>query len=176
MIRLVLALIAICAFGACSSTRKEPIRQVPMAKAGVLPLALSDEFSFRKVSTFYYDPRDPSFNKPTVNPMIQFERQRVTYGAVNGYDRLERYGHYYNVWWRSVEPADVTVRLEYRQQNLASHVQAKEQHYTAAKGTIETKFNVIGDEYNDDGRITAWRLLLIQNNRIVGLRQSFLWN
>jgi hypothetical protein len=55
-------------------------------------------------------------------------------------------------------------------------VQAKELFYPAAKGTIETKFTVIGDEYADDGRVTAYRLLLIQNNRIVGLRQSFLWN
>jgi hypothetical protein len=95
---------------------------------------------------------------------------------VSSYDRQERFGYYYNVWWRSDKPADVTVRLEYRQQNLGSHVQAKEMFYPAAKGTIESKFTVIGDEYSEDGKITAYRLLLIQNNRIVGLRQSFLWN
>ena len=176
MIRLVFALTAILAFGACSSTRKEPPRQVPLAKAAVLPLALDDNFSFRKVSTFFYDTRDAAFARPTISPMIQFERQRAGFGAVSGYDRAERFGHYFNVWWRSKEPADLTVRLEYRQQNLGSHVQAKELFYPAAKGTIETKFTVIGDEYSDDGKITAWRLLLIQNNRVVGLRQSFLWN
>lgn len=176
MIRLVFALSAILALGACSSTRKEPPRQVPIAKASVLPLTLGDDFSFRKVSTFFYDTRDPQFSRPTISPMIQFERQRAGYGAVSGYDRAERFGHYFNVWWRSKEPADVTVRLEYRQQNLGSHVQAKEHFYPAAKGTNLTKFTVIGDEYADDGRITAWRMLLIQNNRIVGLRQSFLWN
>jgi hypothetical protein len=176
MTRLVFALLAILTLGACSSVRKEPPRQVPLPKAGVLPLALDDNFSFRKVSTFFYDTRDASFQRPTINAMMQFERQRIGFGAVSGYDRTERFGHYFNVWWRSIRPADVTVRLEYRQQNLGSHVQAKELFYPAAKGTILTKFTVIGDEYADDGRVTAWRLLLIQDNRIVGLRQSFLWN
>lgn len=176
MIRLCIALVVSLVVGACSSVRKEPPRQVPLPKAAVLPLALSDDFSFRKVSTFFYDTRDASFRRPTQNPMLQFERQRAAFGAVSGYDRAERFGHYFNVWWRSEQPADVTVRLEYRQQNLGSYVQAKELFYPAAKGTKLTKFTVIGDEYADEGRVTAWRLLLIQNNRIVGLRQSFLWN
>ena len=176
MTRLVFALFAGLLFSGCGTVRKEPPRQVPLPKAGVLPLALSDDFSFRKVSTFFYDTRDASFQRPSFNPMIQFERQRAGYGAVSNYDRMERFGHYYNVWWRSDRPADVTLRLEYRQQNLGSHVQAKELFYPAAKGTILSKFTVIGDEYADDGRVTAWRLLLIQDGRIVGLRQSFLWN
>ena len=176
MIRLVIVLCASFALGACSSVRKEPPRQVPLVIAAVLPLQLSDDFSFRKVSTFFYDTRDASFRRPTVNPMLQFERQRANFGAVSGYDRMERFGHYFNVWWRSEKPANITVRLEYRQQNLGSYVQAKELFYPDAKGTIQSKFTVIGDEYTDDGRVTAWRLLLIENNRIVGLRQSFLWN
>jgi hypothetical protein len=176
MIRLVIALCAGLALGACSSVRKEPPRQIPLARATVLPLQLSDDFSFRKVSTFFYDTRDASYQRPTINPMLQFERQRAGFGAVSGYDRQERFGHYFNVWWRSERPADVTVRLEYRQQNLGSYVQAKELVYPGAKGTKKSTFTVIGDEYGDEGRVTAWRLLLIENNRIVGLRQSFLWN
>lgn len=176
MIRLVFALCASFALSACSSVRKEPPRQIPLARAAVLPLQLSDDFSFRKVSTFFYDTRDPSYQKPTMNPMLQFERQRTAFGAVSGYDRAERFGHYFNVWWRSEQLADVTIRLEYRQQNLGSYVQAKELFYPDAKGTKMSRFTVIGDEYGDEGRVTAWRLLLIHNNRIVGLRQSFLWN
>ena len=172
-----LATFATClALAGCSTVQKEPPRQPPIAKASVLPLQLSDDFSFRKVSSFFYDARDPSAQRPTQSQMINFERQRVIFGAVSGYDRLERYGHYYNVWWRTKRPADIIVRLEYRQENLGSHVQAKELFYPAAKGTIESKFNIIGDEYTEEGKVTAWRLLLIENGRIVGLRQSFLWN
>jgi hypothetical protein len=108
--------------------------------------------------------------------MIQFERARVNYGAVSGYDRSERFGHYFNVWWKSKRPADVTVRMEFRQENLGSHVQAKELHYPGAVGVVESQFNIIGDEYKEDGKVTAWRILLVVDGRVVGLRQSFLWN
>ncbi len=175
MIRLIRVLLAALTLAACS-TQKEPLRQIPISKVKVLPLALSDDFEVRKVSQFYNDPRDPNAQKPTISPMIQFERARMNFGAVNNYDRAERYGHYFYTWWRAKREADITVRLEYRQENLGSHVMAKEEHYPAAKGTIETKFTVIGDEYAEEGKIKAWRLLLIENGHVVGLWQSFLWN
>jgi hypothetical protein len=139
----------------------------------VVPLLLSDDFEIRKVTKFLNDPR---FQKPTEDPMLIFERQRVNFGAVTGLDQLERRGYYFNVWWRARRVADVALRLEYRQEKLGSYVQAKELHYPATKGTIQSQLRVIGDEYNDNGRITAWRLLLIENGRAVGLHQSFQWN
>jgi hypothetical protein len=176
MIRLLATFAAGLLLAGCSSVKKEPPRQPPIARVNVLPLQLSDDFSFRKVSQFFYDARDPSAQRPTQNQMINFERQRTVFGAVSNYDRSERYGHYFNAWWRAKRPANITVRLEYRQENLGSHVMARELHYPNAKGTIESKFNIIGDEYSEDGKVTAWRLILIENGRIVGLRQSFLWN
>ncbi len=175
MIRLFTALLAALALSACS-TQKEPPRKLAIAKVGVLPLALSDDFEIRKVSQFFHDPRDPLMQKITLEPMLQFERARMNFGAVSSYDRAERYGHYFYTWWRAKRDADITVRLEYRQENLGSHVLAKEEFYPAAKGSHETKFTVIGDEYSEEGRITAWRLLLIENGHIVGVWQSFLWN
>ncbi len=175
MIRHFVALVFACVLAGCTGM-KEPARQTPIAKVDILPLALDDDFAFTKVSPFFNDPHDANAMKTSQNAMIQFEKQRVNYGAVSGYDRAERYGYYYNVWWKSRRAADITVRFEYRQENLGSHVQAKETFYAAAKGGTETRFNVIGDEYANDGKVTAWRLLLIENDRIVGLRQSFLWN
>jgi hypothetical protein len=172
MIRLFAALLAVAALPACT-TPKEPLRQIPMAHAGVVPLALSDDFKFTKITKFLNDAR---FQQPTVDEMILFERQRANYGAVNGVDYAERRGYYFNVWWRAKREADITVRLEYRQEKLGSHVQGKELHYPRGKGSHETKFTVIGDEYKENGKVTAWRLLLIENGRAVGLHQSFLWN
>lgn len=172
MIRLPAALLAALMLAACS-VGKEPPRQIPIVRATVLPLSLSEDFSIRKISTFLNDQR---LERMASAESIVFERQHLNYGAVTRSDFLERYGHYYNVWWRSKRPADVTVRLEYRQENLGSHVQAKEFHYPAAKGTLESKFAIIGDDYLENGKVKAWRLLLIENGRIVGLRQSFLWN
>jgi hypothetical protein len=173
MIRLLAVLLAAAAFSACTAP-KDPLRQLPIARANVVPLALSDDFEIRKVTKFLNDGR---FLKPTEDQMLIFERQRVNHGALTTTDYVERMGYYFHVWWRAKRQADLILRFEYRQENLASHVQAKELSYPAAKGNVESKFTVIGDEYlKEGGKITAWRLLLIENGRAVGLHQSFLWN
>jgi len=144
-----------------------------LEKADVLPLALDDRYQFRKVQEFL---NEPKYAKPTVDPMVLFERERVNYGAVTSLDRLEVRGHYYNFYWRARQQGPVTVRFEYRQANLGSYVQAREVAYDQTRGTMETKFQVIGDDYLQDGRVIAWRALLIADRKIVGLTQSYLWD
>jgi hypothetical protein len=142
-------------------------------KANVFPLALNDAFQFRKTITFI---NDPELNKPSFDPMINFERQRINFGAINGYERRQRFGHYFKFFWKSKRPADLTLRFEYRQQNLGAYVQAKELFYKGAKGSYESAFDISGDDYNQDGKVSGWRAVLIENGKIVGLNQSFLWN
>jgi len=144
-----------------------------LEKANVLPLALDDHFQFRKEMLFL---NDPKFFTPTVDPTILFERERINYGAVDSVDKTARLGNYFTFFWRSTERADVTVRLEYRQENLGSYVQAREVSYTGAKGSMRTDFKIIGDDYHQDGRVTSWRALLIVDGKIVGLTASNLWD
>jgi len=145
-----------------------------LENANVLPLALDDRYQFRKVEEFLNEPRD---FKPTTDAMVAFERQRVVYGAVTtSVDRQELRGHYYNFFWRTRRPGPITVRFEYRQANLGAYVQAREVAYNYAKGTMETQFQVIGDDYILDGRVISWRAVLISDGKIVGLTQSYLWD
>lgn len=142
-------------------------------KAPVLPLALDDAFEFRKTISFL---NDPEVQKPSYDAMINFERSRINFGAINGYERRQRYGHYFTFFWRSARKADLTIRFEYRQQLLGAFVQAKEFTVKDAKGSYKSEFQVIGDDYSDDGKVNGWRCVLIENGKIVGLTQSFLWN
>ena len=167
---LALASLALAATGIAA----EQPRQLEKAKA--LPLALDDAFQFRKTKSFIYDPRDPKVWRPAFNDMITFERQRMGYGAVTQLDRRERYGQYYDFFWRTSRPADVKVRFEYRQQNLGAYVQAQEVEYKSIKGSQKSSFQVIGDDYEHDGKVTAWRAVIIENGKVVALNQSFLWN
>jgi len=145
-----------------------------LENANVLPLALDDRYQFRKVQEFLNDPR---YIKPTTDPMVAFERQRVNYGAItSSVDRIELRGNYYSFFWRTKQQGPVTVRFEYRQANLGAYVQAREVAYDKTKGTMETKFQVIGDDYLQDGRVISWRALLIADGKIVGLTQSYLWD
>jgi len=104
-----------------------------------------------------------------------FERQYRLFGAVTKLDRRQRYGNYFNFFWRAKRPADVTVRLEYRQENLHAHVQGQEISYANARGNYKTEFKVVGDDYFDDGRVIAWRCLLIENGKVVAENRSYLW-
>ena len=165
-------------------------------KVTPLPVALDKDFEFRKTKLFFLSEQAPtasqrarskssSFgaksNSPNQNTAtvqdapIVFERQYRLYGAVTTLDRRQRFGDYFDFFWRAKRPSDVTVRLEYRQEKLHEHVQAQEITYRNVRGTHKTEFKVIGDDYFDDGRVIAWRCLLVTNGRIVAENRSFLW-
>jgi hypothetical protein len=166
-----LMLLAGLAAAAMAARVEPPVRQ--LEKANVLPLALDDRFQFRKVKLFL---NDNEIFKPTDNQMLKFERERASFGAVTRVDRDLRKGHYMTFFWRAKDKSDVTVRLEYRQEKLGPFLLAKEVDYPSAKGLHATAFQVIGDEYLVDGKVTMWRALLIVGGKIVGLTQSYLWN
>ena len=157
------------AFSSCSTP---PGPATKLEKAGVLPLELNDNYQFRKIKLFYFsvDPVPVTQSEP-----ILFERERMAWGAVDGYQLGQRYGNYYTFFWRTSQRADVTVRLEYRQSALGNYVMAMERYYPEAKGSYRSEFNTAGDEYLEFGRVTSWRVLLIVDGRIVALRQSFMW-
>lgn len=162
-----------------------------LAKVDPLPVALNDDFQFRKTKLFYMEQNPPkakkslsralSSNNPN-NPTagiaeasLGFERTYRLYGAISDADRRQRFGNYFDFFWRARRPADITVRLEYRQEKLRSFVQAREISYPNAKGNMKSEFAIIGDDYFQDGRVIAWRCLLIEHGKIVAENRSYLW-
>jgi hypothetical protein len=158
-----------------------------------LPKALDPNFQFRKTKLFLMTEEAPqtkesskgkaktgdftSSKAPTTTQAaaITFERQYRLFGAVTKLDQHERFGNYFDFFWRVKQPADVTVRLEYRQEKLHAHVQAQEIYCGEVRGNHKTEFRVVGDDYFDGGRVIAWRCLLISGGRIVAEDRSFLW-
>ncbi len=188
---LILTFLVVSAPG--KGTREEP---KVVEKVTALPVALDPNFEFRKTKLFFMSekglkpserarqdtsklggkPNSPNQKTATLQDApIVFERQYRLFGAVTGLDSRQRFGNYFDFFWRAKRPSDVTVRLEYRQEKLHEHVQAQEITYGNVRGTHKTEFKVIGDDYFDDGRVVAWRCLLIANGRIVAENLSFLW-
>jgi hypothetical protein len=145
---------------------------VEMPEANVLPLALDSDFEFRKTRRTI---NQAEINPVTDNEMLNFERARINYGALSADERRQREGTYYDFFWRASRPADLTVRFEYRQAKTGNAVMAQEIFVPQAKGTMKSSFQVTGDNFLWDGPATAWRCLLIENNRIVAFTQSYLW-
>lgn len=167
--KLLFAALAVALAG-CAST------QPPLEKSAspdILPLSIDESFQIRKILTSVFDPE--IIETPTTNRAIQLERMRRTWGAVDAIEVAQRYGSYFTVFWRNKETADVTVRLEYRQAGLANTVLSMERTYPATRGSHRTTFEVVGDDFLEFGRVTAWRLLLVVDGRIVNFKQSFMW-
>jgi hypothetical protein len=177
---------------------KSPLEEPKVVeKIRPMPVALDKNFEFRKTKLLYIGEKGPqpsanssrqttsTLNKKSSSPSqktatlqdapITFERQYRMFGAVTNLDQRQRWGNYFDFFWRAKLPSDVTVRLEYRQEKLHEHVQAQEITYHNVRGTHKTEFKVIGDDYFDDGQVIAWRCLLIANDRIVAENRSFLW-
>jgi hypothetical protein len=188
-----LAVLTFLAVSASGKAREEP---KVVEKVTPLPVALDPNFEFRKTKLFFMSEqglkpserarqetsklggKSTSPNQQTATMQdapIVFERQYRLYGAVSGLDQHQRFGDYFDFFWRVKRPSDVTVRLEYRQDKLHEHFQAQEITYKNVRGTHKTEFKVIGDDYFDDGRVISWRCLLIANGRIVAENRSFLW-
>src|SRR5205809_2305972 len=185
---LALTFLALSASG--RSAREEP---KVVEKVTPLPVALDKDFEFRKTKLFLLSTKRPERARQTTSSIskksnwpsqrtatrqdapITFERQYRMFGAVTGLDQRQRFGNYFDFFWRAKRPSDVTVRLEYRQEKLHEHVQAQEISYQNVHGTHKTEFKVIGDDYWDDGEVIAWRCLLISNGRIVAENRSFMW-
>jgi len=166
-----------------------------------LPTALNEDFRFRKTKLYLLTENAPGQEKSSgtestqgktkggklsstapssksttvQDASIRFERQYRLFGAVTKLDQRERTGNYFDFFWRARRAADLTVRLEYRQEKLHAHVQAQEISYSNARGNHKTEFKVVGDDYFDDGRVTAWRCLLIENGTIVAETHSYMW-
>jgi hypothetical protein len=170
-----------------------------LEKVTPLPVAVSKDFEFRKTKLFFLSEKAPSRSqsaRQTTSALrpgalsstapsqktatlqdapITFERRYRLFGAVTKLDQRQRCGDYFDFFWRARRPADVTVRLEYRQEKLHDHIQAQEISYRNVRGTRKTEFKVIGDDYFDDGRVIAWRCLLIENGRVVAENRSYMW-
>lgn len=195
----IVLLLLIPLVGAFGGTQQQPRlldRVVP------LPMALSDDFQFRKTKLYLLTETAPgqentsttdqtvqsatksgklsntapSSKSTTVqDASIRFERQYRLFGAATKLDQRERYGNYFDFFWRARRAANLIVRLEYRQEKIHAHVQAQEASYPNARGSYKTEFKVVGDDYLDDGRVTAWRCSLIENGRIVAETHSYMW-
>jgi len=183
-------------FAFIASGKPAPVEPRIVEKVTPLPVALDKNFEFRKTKLFIIGGKaktsqsgrqsTSSINKKSgsspgqktatlEDAPITFERRYRMFGAVTALDQRQRFGNYFDFFWRAKRPSDVTVRLEYRQEKLHEHVQAQEISYQNVHGTHKTEFKVIGDDFFDDGEVIAWRCLLISNGRIVAENRSFMW-
>lgn len=127
-----------------------------------------------KVKYYHLIPGSPV---STIDPAIQFERDHLLYGAVTKAETMDRFGHYYTIFWKATDRTQpVTVRFEYRQANTGLEVKMQETEVTDLHRNNLSRFQVVGSEYNTSGRVTSWRVSLMRGKEELASQQSYLWN
>ena len=111
----------------------------------------------------------------TEDRMIRFEQQHRLHGAITSEDFLSRFGHYVTVFWKLEQKGAATVRLEYTQANTGPTIFTKETTVSDAGHNNTTEFQVVGEEYRQNGPITSWRVTLLVGGESVSENKSFLW-
>lgn len=111
----------------------------------------------------------------TEDRMIRFEKARLLRGALENADQRERYGNYFTVFWNSKTRNPATVRFEYRQGSTGPRVHVQEVQVANPKRSNETKFQVTGDDYHQNGKVTQWKASIIEDGNVVAEYKSYLW-
>lgn len=111
----------------------------------------------------------------TPDEMIAFEQRRFLRGAVTSEDYQQRYGNYYSVFWRSETKAPATVRLDYRLGSTGAMVHRKEVQVSNPKANNVTDFQITGEEYQTKGKVTQWKVSILEQGNVVAEYRSFLW-
>ncbi|HEX8679391.1 MAG TPA: hypothetical protein VF683_05505 [Chthoniobacterales bacterium] len=172
-------LLTSCAHFSTKPEAPNDFRQLP--EATPLATALDRAFQFRKTKLFLLGDAPGAqvqtgmFRGAARDPAVGFEGAYRLHGAVTSLDQRQRFGHYFDFFWRAKRDAKITVRLEYRQAKLRAFTQAREVEYPRARGSHKTSFAITGDDFWNDGHVIAWRCLLIENGRIVAEDRSYLW-
>jgi len=126
-----------------------------------------------KVKTYHLIPTE---RIRTFDRSLSFERQYLLRGAVTASEQRERGGQYYSFQWKVVDRSQpVTLKLQYRQANTGLETFLVQEEVVDIKRSNWTKFQIIGPEYYEKGRVTSWKLTLEQGGQVVASQQSYLW-
>lgn len=122
-----------------------------------------------EVERDYYDRFDE-------NPFVRGEINKRTHGAITTKEREARRGHYYNVNWSQLTGTKpVKILLEYRQGSSGAQIKTKTQTLPPASRGY-TELQIIGSDYQQNGRVLSWRITLFEGKEKVASKQSYLWN
>ncbi len=119
----------------------------------------------------------PNYTPQSVDPTIVFERQYYLHGAVTKAQIMDRFGHYYTVFWKADDrTGPVTVRFEYQQALSGLSKRVQEQIVDDIHRNNISKFQVTGEEYRKSGRVISWRVSVLRGKEELVSQQSALWN
>lgn len=109
--------------------------------------------------------------------MVRGEQLYRLQGAVTTEERMSRLGHYYTVYWNDLgsDVRDAKVVFDYQQATSASKTITRSVTIPDGQSSGSVEFKIIGEAYQQGGRVLAWRARLIRGGKVVAVKRSYLW-
>lgn len=150
--------------------------QVALVGLAVTSCTITAKGPGAEISKVKYYLLQPQEVLRTQDPAIQFERQHYLWGAFTAAEQIARTGAYYTVMWRALDRTQpVTVRFEYRQEKSALVVKTLQQEVSDLKRHNQTEFKIVGKDFEEGGRVTAWRVTLLRGKEELVSQNSYMW-
>jgi hypothetical protein len=138
-----------------------------------LPVQLDPKISIGKIYDFLNDPKLTATGK---DPVLKQEFKYFDYGAVTKAQREARKGHYYIVnVANDGPPADIIIRMDFRQLLSRDKVNTLEVPFKSAKGDYKQQFVIAGEMYRAYGDVNSWRISVVKDGKIVAQKKSYVW-
>ena len=142
------ALLFVVLLGACSSSPDEML----------------------EVRQFHLRETDPADKKKA--QMVRGEQMYRLKGAVTLEERRERLGDYYTVTWRALGAQPTRIVMDYQQAATGAEVLRQSRDLASDVAEGKEEFSVVGVDYNKGGRVLAWRIRLLQGDRVLAEKRS----
>ncbi|MCP5536369.1 MAG: hypothetical protein H7A51_09070 [Akkermansiaceae bacterium] len=123
------------------------------------------------------------YHLSSVNPvhkdarMIRGEQMYRLRGAVTLEERQARLGQYYTVIWKnptaSTEP--LRIIMDYQQTATGSKPLRMMRDLPGNQSSGRCEFNVTSEAYRVGGRVLSWRIRMMQGDRVLAEKRSYLW-
>jgi hypothetical protein len=138
-----------------------------------LTVRLDPKISIGKISDFLNDPKLTATGRDKV---LKQEFAYFNYGAVTKAQAEALMGHYYTVnFTNDGPPADIIIRMDFRQSLSRDKVNTLEVPFKAAKGGYKQRFVIAGEMYRVYGDVNSWRISVVKDGKIVAQKKSYVW-
>ena len=131
----------------------------------------SDVMEVRQFHLSSVDPVDRSAQ------MVRGEQVYRLRGAVTLEERQERLGQYYTVSWKNEggSTGPLKIVMDYQQTATGSKNLRMSRDLPADKASGKVEFKMIGEAYRIGGRVLAWRIRMMDGNKVIAEKRSYLW-
>ena len=155
LFRLLVLAPALALLGACSSS------------------GLQGDTVMKRPDYFYLD---PNARIESADEMVRFESRYRLYGAISEEEMSAREGHYYSFPWTTTDTASAAALLfEYRQANTGALVHSLRVPLEKVRRKNVAHIEIVGEPFELNGKVTAWRATLWDGDTLVDEQTSFLW-